>query len=141
MFIFYVVIFRSINGFGIRYTESTLSREGVGILTSHHVERVENVRSFLNDDIQLIDHVSHRARCSLQNKAKVGPLSFRIPISHRSLGAVWSSCLEHWTSTQSVDQGHTGCEKGSTYVQASLIYYYELKLSSSFTCNVQHDHQ
>ena len=58
MFILYVVIFRSINDLGIRYTESTLSREGVSILTSHHVERVENVRYFLNDDIQLIDHVS-----------------------------------------------------------------------------------
>jgi len=77
MSILYVVIFRSINGLGIRYTESTLSREGVSILTSHHVERVENVRYFfLNDDIQLIDHVSHRARCSLQNKAKVRPPVF-----------------------------------------------------------------
>ena len=124
MSILYVDISRSINGLDIRYTESTLSREGVSILTSHHVERVENVRYFfLNDDVQLIGHASHRARCSLQNKAKVRPLSFRIPISHRILSAIWSSCLEHWPSTQSVDQGHTGCEKGSTHFQASLIYY------------------
>jgi len=27
----------------IRYTEKTLSREGVSILTSHHVERVDRV--------------------------------------------------------------------------------------------------
>ena len=31
-----------------RYTEKTLSREGISILTSHHVERVEAVSFFLN---------------------------------------------------------------------------------------------
>ena len=29
--------------FPLRYTEKTLSREGISILTSHHVERVEKV--------------------------------------------------------------------------------------------------
>ena len=86
-----------------RYTEKTLSREGINILTSHHVERVEAVILIFSwcRNLHLTDIQKGKMIVTEQGEGMHFLFESKEPDllkSHRS--SIWSTCLEHWSSTE-----------------------------------------